>query len=1027
MAAIQRCTRLLGALALIVALMAGWGISPAVAQDGTGSLTIALVDDLGASLAGGCFDVTDAAGALQSLCDDDGDGLVAVEGLPPGDATVTQTSGPDGYSLAGSQAVTVVAGDSARVDMVGALIPVPTETVEAPTPEPTAAATETGTPVETETATVEPEGTPEPEPTIEPTPTVTASPEDKAEVGLAANKQSSFVHIRLYVSTGSSIAGPYDEVLPGSAVNLDRWLMVVAEINRENPTPVPTGSVNFEFFRTADCQGGFLLNETANLDANANAQPTQKVYIGQPGIYNVRAAYSGDENYHQASNACGDASVYNGGSVARPDHDLFVVDASGAPVTSLLLGDLLRFRSVIDSIHPNPSNEYGQVTFFVYLGPDCTGLSSNVASTPVMGANPPVQTVETSPGRANIPGVLYLRAYYSGTTDLVNLPRWSNCISFTVTSPLVLTVPSIVGVGASVSGQVTWIASEGGAAQLIYAVYSGSDCSGIALTSRGPYEYETSTPHQSEAIPFPTAGTYSWIAALSINGEVVLTSNCATMVVSAPQLSAAKSATDTDLESDESFRYKVSVRNDGDGAAINLRITDTLPSGYTWTVWGHSGQLSCGAIGTDRVLTCTAPSLAADTSYEVDVTGTPDGTRCGAFSNTATVSADNHATVTTNTVNSVVHCSDLVIAKTAVDTTVTAGHVVSFDITATNGGDTAVNGVVVLDSLSSAIPGLTWMIQSSMSSPGCAITSGELRCDWGTLTPETAKTVRVRATATGSVCGAWTNTATGTATNEDSTRLTNNSASAQVTVQCPDIAITKTPVEALVPGGSSIGFTIRVENVGDALARDATVDDLLPPGYTWSEDHPNCEIAVGRLGCDLGNMQPGESITMVLTAASSADACGPVSNTATVQIENEPSGRGANNSSTAIVTLTCPDLAVIKEPTAPSVSAGAIAEFRITITNVGNVDATGVHLMDGLPYGIEWSTQTAGCVVLGGALGCQIGTIPIGSSVVVIVRGTTTSSSCGPQGSYVFAWAENERAAQILNNITYGEFTVRCS
>src|SRR4029077_12372893 len=99
------------------------------------------------------------------------------------------------------------------------------------------------------------------------------------------------------------------------------------------------------------------------------------------------------------------------------------------------------------------------------------------------------------------------------------------------------------------------------------------------------------------------------------------------------------------------------------------------------------------------------------------------------------------------------------------------------------------------------------------------------------LGPNATRSVHVSSATQSSSCGAYPNTATATATNDGSVQ-----ASATITVNCPNLAITKTADAVSVSAGSNIGFTIGVSNSGAGTAKDVTLSDALPggAGVNWS-------------------------------------------------------------------------------------------------------------------------------------------------------------------------------------------------
>jgi uncharacterized repeat protein (TIGR01451 family) len=288
--------------------------------------------------------------------------------------------------------------------------------------------------------------------------------------------------------------------------------------------------------------------------------------------------------------------------------------------------------------------------------------------------------------------------------------------------------------------------------------------------------------------------------------------------------------------------------------------------------------------------------------------------------------------------------------------------------------------------------------------------------------------VVVKGTVTSSSCGSWTNTATGTSTDEPSSKVgPNNSSAAGATVECPDVTVTKTPVNATVPAGSPIRFRIEARNDGNGVAENVTITDQLPAGFDWVSGSGFCSITSGTLSCNFGNLVPGGTATITVGALTTMEQCGTVSNKARTAATNEPANKRGNNSSTASLKIACPDLLVTNVPAAPSVGPGGQVSFTITIRNVGDAAATDVNVMSGLPYGIDWQSSTASCAVYPGAIGCSFGTIAAGESKVVTLQATMPVGMCGAVGMYVYAWATNEQTMRTLNNMVYGETTVRCS
>lgn len=96
-----------------------------------------------------------------------------------------------------------------------------------------------------------------------------------------------------------------------------------------------------------------------------------------------------------------------------------------------------------------------------------------------------------------------------------------------------------------------------------------------------------------------------------------------------------------------------------------------------------------------------------------------------------------------------------------------------------------------------------------------------------------------------------------------------------------------------------------------------------------------------------------------------------------------------------------PNVVVQKAAGSPTIEAGGLASFTITVSNTGTRPASGVSLTDPLPGGdLAWaeSPDVAACTitdaVAGDTLNCTIGTLAAGASFSVTVETTTDAEIC---------------------------------
>ncbi len=396
---------------------------------------------------------------------------------------------------------------------------------------------------------------------------------------------------------------------------------------------------------------------------------------------------------------------------------------------------------------------------------------------------------------------------------------------------------------------------------------------------------------------------------------------------------------------------------------------------------------------------------------------------------------------------------------------VSAGTNIGFDITVSNTGVADATGVVISDPLpAGAGSDLNWSLSPAFS--GCSITGSvgaqTLNCTFATLAAGASiGPIHITSPTTGADCALVENTAMVSTGNDGG-----GSSTADVTVQCPDVQVVKTPDSeatgaGTVTAGSNAVFTIVTSNLGPGTATAVTTTDNLPAGTSlhWSIDTDTtglCGItgADGSqvLSCPYGALTSGASRTVIVKAATSAGDCtlngttGDIENTASTSATNESSTTLTNNSDHGDVNVQCPDVQVVKTPDseatgAGTVTAGSNAVFTIVTTNNGPGTATAVTTTDNLPAGtsLHWTidTDTTGLCGITGAdgsqvLSCPYGALASGASRTVIVKAATSAGDCTLDGATgdientASTSATNESSTTLTNNSDHGDVNVQC-
>ena len=129
-------------------------------------------------------------------------------------------------------------------------------------------------------------------------------------------------------------------------------------------------------------------------------------------------------------------------------------------------------------------------------------------------------------------------------------------------------------------------------------------------------------------------------------------------------------------------------------------------------------------------------------------------------------------------------------------------------------------------------------------------------------------------------CGTLHNTVTIGADNEPAGADGNNTAEADIVVNCPVLGIAKTADhEAPVLIGSQIGFTITVHNGGQGTAFGVSVSDTLDSRFTWSIESQTGDLTwqlAGNVLTASGDLAPGDAVVHVVANDRASQIAHPV-------------------------------------------------------------------------------------------------------------------------------------------------------
>jgi uncharacterized repeat protein (TIGR01451 family) len=456
--------------------------------------------------------------------------------------------------------------------------------------------------------------------------------------------------------------------------------------------------------------------------------------------------------------------------------------------------------------------------------------------------------------------------------------------------------------------------------------------------------------------------------------------------------------------------FTVTATNNGPSAATGVVVTDLLPAGLAFV----SATPSQGTY-TSGTGAWALGGLANGAGATLQVVATVTG--AGQFTNTATRTAANQPDPTpgnnTGSATVVTPSADIAIAKTVDNATPNVGSNVTFTVSATNNGPDNATGVLVTDLLPA---GLTFV--SATPSQG-SYTSGTGAWVIGAIANGASKTLQVVATVTGSA--AVTNTASRTSEDQSDFNAANDSASAVVTGQQADIAVTKTVDNAVPNVGTNVTFTVTATDNGPSAATGVVVTDLLPAGLAFVSATPSQgSYASGTGAWVVGGLANGGSATLQLVATVTSP--GNKTNTATRTAGNQPDPTPGNDAASASVSGQQADIAVAKTVNNATPNVGTNVTFTVTATNNGPSGATGVVVTDLLPAGLTFvSASPSQGSYASGTGAWTVGALANGASATlqvvatVATPGNKTNTVTRTAGDQPDPTAANDSASASVN------------
>ena len=464
--------------------------------------------------------------------------------------------------------------------------------------------------------------------------------------------------------------------------------------------------------------------------------------------------------------------------------------------------------------------------------------------------------------------------------------------------------------------------------------------------------------------------------------------------------------------------YTLTAINDGPSRAMNVVVTDTLPSGTTYV----TDTDSCVLIATDPdMLVCSLGNLDADAtaSFQIVANVSPTVLAASTLFNEATVGSDtadpdptdNDASAPT----SVRAVADVGVTKSGPADPVVAGALITYTVVVSNSGPSAAEDVDVKDFLPDGVS-----LVSAETNTGVPCL-GTL-CQLGLVEPDEVTTITIGAlidtdvisgTELENMVAVFSDTPDPNSDNDLDTFTNTVAALASIQIEKRDLS---DPVAA----ESLLIYSIIVTNTGPSNAQNVVVTDTLPAQVTYMGSTDTCaESPAGHLSCSLNTLEAGSTENFLVTVLVDATVVSgtllfnQVAITSTTPLTNSVL---TDDEETLVQQSFGPpaDLAVAKDAVSSIVVAGELITYTLVVTNSGPGTATDVEVTDSLPGGVTFISATPSQGECDSGVTCLLGIMlfpsnggsPSTATITIVARvnsdvaaGTTLTNTAFVQSS----------------------------
>ncbi len=618
-------------------------------------------------------------------------------------------------------------------------------------------------------------------------------------------------------------------------------------------------------------------------------------------------------------------------------------------------------------------------------------------------------------------------------------------------SNAVLRISFTVPTGSSYTGSSGsgWTCSPGSAAAAGTVVNCSNALSGGLGQANAPALVVTATANIAGGITanFSTSATRGDGSTAMPDGD--LSNNTATATINASggtDVSISQTRTPATVALGSNVSFTLTPRLNGGqqpGSSGNqlITVTDTLDASLGYVSAAGAGWTCPPPAG--QVITCTRPGPYTGGNFTdlpvITVVATANSV--GTLTNQAVISlpageTDSVPGNNTSAINVVsTNEADLRMNKSASLSPVVVNEAFSYFLSVTNLGPLSVTGsqtITVSDTLPANIQltgnptGAGWVCGNTGFGVGETISCTRTGAALGSGASTNTITVPVRQTVAGSQTNAATVALSGGGPTDSNAGNNTASASTSATQAGNSVdleLVSKTASQPSVASGGLLTYVVTVRNNAPTTATNVVVTDnlsnLLPAGglVSATPSAGSCTPAAGNgptqnVTCNIGSLVQGGTATVTLVVRPVLAVGGNVTNTASVNSNDQGDINRLNNSAsvtiavTALVDLRATKTATPSTATPGTVPAGAPLTYTVAVINDGPSTAQAVQMTDTLPangafINVVGVTGGGTCGTVpaanaeGGTLVCNWANIPTGTQRTVTYRIRPLASAVG--------------------------------